>query len=52
MRFRMLFSALALILLTTGLASAQDKKVVEKQDKTRKMAAQTLQGSVQAPAHG
>ena len=42
MRFRMLFSALALILLITGLASTQDKKVVEKQEKTRKMAAQTL----------
>ena len=42
MRSRMLFSTLALILLATGLASAQDKKVVEKQEKTRKMAAQTL----------
>jgi lipid-binding SYLF domain-containing protein len=42
MRFKIFASALALILLTAGLSSAEDKNE-EKRDKTRKMAAQTLQ---------
>jgi lipid-binding SYLF domain-containing protein len=42
MRLRMIASTLAVILLATGLASAGDSPD-EKRDKTRKMAAETLQ---------
>jgi lipid-binding SYLF domain-containing protein len=42
MRSKMIYSALALILLAAGLSRAEDKNE-EKRGKTRKMAAQTLQ---------
>jgi lipid-binding SYLF domain-containing protein len=42
MRLKILYSALALILLATGLSSAADKNE-ERRDKTRKMASQTLE---------
>jgi lipid-binding SYLF domain-containing protein len=42
MRLKIIYSALALILLATGLSSATDKNE-EKRDKTRKMASQTLE---------
>jgi lipid-binding SYLF domain-containing protein len=41
-RLKIIYSALALIFLATGLSSAEDKND-EKRDKTRKMAAQTLE---------
>jgi lipid-binding SYLF domain-containing protein len=43
MRLRIIASSLAVILLATGLASAGDDTPDQQRDKTRKMAAETLQ---------